>query len=61
MNLTLNPFLHLKMKLTIPNFIIRGGRHENPIQNTSVIYRISPKEMILNKYFLEKNKFKNIN
>ena len=36
-------------------FIIRGGRHENPIQNTNVIYRIFPKEMILNKYFLEKN------
>ena len=53
-NLTLNLFLHLKMKQIISNFIIRGGRHENPIQNTNVIYRIFPKEMILNKYFLEK-------
>jgi hypothetical protein len=33
--------------------IIRGGRHKNPIQKTSVIYRIFPKEKILNKYFLE--------
>ena len=55
-----NLFLHLinEIKLKFHYFIIRGGRHENPIQNTIVIYRIFSKEMILNKYFLEKKIYK---
>ena len=59
---------HAKSILALSNemkkhfkFIIKGGRQINPIQKTSVIYRIFHIEMILNKYFLEKKINKNEN